>query len=154
MTADPPKQARLLSFAPSRRQALGLGAAACIAKISRPPTAAPPDPDAELLDLCRQLDDDSRALQHYEAMDLVGWTQADQDQADVLMFRVHDTIEAISTVPATTRAGIHAKADALGHALKQAVAVETGLTFEEQAEDYELLAMSLVRDLGREAIHG
>jgi hypothetical protein len=90
-------------------------------------------------------------LQRYDAADAAGFTQADQDQADVLMFRVRDTIGEISAIPATTQGGIHAKAGALGHALTQGVLVDLTLSFEEQAEDYELLAMSLVRDLGGES---
>jgi len=95
----------------------------------------------------RRLDDDSRAVQHYETMDLTGWTAAHQDQADALMFRVRDTIIGLSAIPAMTQGGIHAKARALGHALKQGVHTDLDLTFDEQAEDYELLAMSLVRDM-------
>jgi hypothetical protein len=108
---------------------------------------ATPGADAELLDLCRLLDDDSRTLQHNETMDITGWTQADQDEADDLMWRLHDTIEARAAIPATTLAGIQAKAVATGHALKQGIIVDLTLSFDEQAEDYTRLAMSLVRDL-------
>jgi hypothetical protein len=43
---------------PSRRQALGLGAAAYLAAIPRPPVKVPSNPDAGLIDLCRRFDDD------------------------------------------------------------------------------------------------
>ena len=116
-----------------------------------PEDAAPPDPDARLLELCRQLDADSRELRRHELLCAAGApTLADDGEVYDVLRRAHGTIELIAAIPATTAAGIRAKAGALGHALMQAVDVATGLTFEEQAEDYELLAMSLVRDLGGE----
>jgi hypothetical protein len=138
----------LVSPVTSRRQALGLSSAAYAAKIF--PAAAPPAPDAELLDLCRQLDADSQDLRHH---DLLCATHAptlmNEDEVVDVLWRAHDAIELIAATPATTTAGIRAKATALRQALMQAVGVATGLTFEEQAEDYELLAMSLARDIDR-----
>jgi hypothetical protein len=48
--------------------------------------------------------------------------------------------------PSHSAAGVRAKAGALGDALLHAVGVRPD-DFEDQAEDYEALAMSLVRDL-------
>jgi hypothetical protein len=70
-----------------------------------------------------------------------------EGEVDYVLGRANNAIELIAATPAITTAGIRAKAAALGHALMQAVAVRPDLGFEEQAEDYELLAMSLVRDL-------
>jgi hypothetical protein len=110
-----------------------------------------PGRDAVLLDLCNQLDADTQALQRYEALPLTpDWQQSDQDSIDVVSDRWHVALAEITVLPALTTAGIRAKAGALGHALRQAIAVEVGLTFEQQAEDYEKLAMSLVRDLAGE----
>lgn len=132
----------------TRRNALRLGAAATVVGLLAPVIAiAAPSADAELHALCRQFDDDSRAVQHYETMDLTGWTQADQDQTDILLLRVNATPAAIAAIQAITPAGIQAKAAALKHALQQSVIVWTKQSFEEQAKGHELLAMSLVRDL-------
>lgn len=130
----------------TRRSALRFGLGATVAGLITPAIAAP-SADTKLLDLCRRFDDDSRTVQHYEAMGLTGWTDADQEQADAVMWRLHYAIEAIGNIPATTRAGIQAKAVALGHALRQGIIVDLGLSFNEQAEDYARLAMSLVRDM-------
>lgn len=130
----------------TRRNALRFGLGATVAGLITPAIAAP-SADAELHALCRQFDDDSRAAQRYETMDLTGWTQADQDQTDILLFRVNATPAAIAAIQAITPAGIQAKAAALKHALQQGVVVWTKKSFEEQAKGHELLAMSLVRDL-------
>jgi hypothetical protein len=108
--------------------------------------------DWALLDLCRQFERDSRELTRNDALT---WedvaadpTLSLADDALVpLLDRWQDTMDQIIHIPARTATGIQAKARALGHALDQKVAVDINLRFEDQAKDYELLAMSLVRDL-------
>jgi hypothetical protein len=133
----------------SRRQTLQFSSMAATVSLLTPAlaVAATPGPDADLLGLCRQLEDDTHALRSYEALTLALWKPTDQAEVEVLLGHWHGTIDQIIPLPARTAAGIRTKAAALGHALMQKVAVSTGLSFDQQAEDYELLAMSLVRDL-------
>jgi hypothetical protein len=132
---------------PSRRQALGLGAAAYFAAIPSPSVKVPSNPDAALIDLCRQLDADTLVLQGYDARALAGDRTEDQDELDLLLGQWHVGLDEIISLSATTMTGIRAKATALGHALMQCAFVDTDMSVDEQGENYARLAMSLVRDL-------
>jgi hypothetical protein len=116
------------------------------------PSAVAASPDDVLLDLCRQFDTDTRELERNDALTVAQCAidprlSLDDDALDPLLDRWHDTLNEIIALPARTATGLRAKGGALGNALVQKVAVETGVSFEEQAEDYERLAMSLARDL-------
>lgn len=129
----------------TRRNALRLSVAATIAGLLAPTSIG----DVRLLDLCRQFDADTLALQGYDARALAGERDApmDQNELNLLLDQWHDGLDEIITLSATTMTGIRAKACALGHALTQCAFVDTDVSVDEQGENYELLAMSLVRDL-------
>lgn len=110
------------------------------------PAPRPATPDAALIDLCRQFDEDTRALQRYDALAMLNETR-DEDELDDLSERWHDALHEITAIPASTTVGIRAKAVALGQALMQCAFIDTEVSADEQGEDYERLAMSLVRDL-------
>jgi hypothetical protein len=122
--------------------------------VGDPPASLPPPvlaprpatPDAALIDLCRQFDDDTHALQRFDALATLNGTY-DEDELNDLSERWHGALHEITTIPAHTTAGIRAKAVALGQALMQCAFIDTEVGVDEQGEDYERLAMSLVRDL-------
>lgn len=149
---EPMPTAEIISIT-TRRNALRLSAAATVTGLLAPviAIAAPigPHADAGLLDMCRQFDVDSRAVRDYDARALAGDRTApmDQNELDLLLEQWDDGLDEIISLSATTMAGIRAKATALGHALMQCAFVDTDMSVDEQGENYELLAMSLVRDL-------
>ena len=110
--------------------------------------AAVCDADAALLDLCRQFDIDDRALQQHDWLCAHRHAPLLDDSAfSALLDRWHDILSKVTALPAGTSAGLRAKAGALRLALIQEVKTESHRSFEEQAEDFELLAMSLALDL-------
>jgi hypothetical protein len=102
-----------------------------------------PGADAALLDLCRRFDADAIALRHHD--DATAHLKDDDLLPLLDSFAV--TMNRIIATRAKTDAGLRAKGGALHHALMQRVAVHTNESFEEQAEDYEMLAFSLTRDI-------
>jgi hypothetical protein len=132
---------------PRPAQALGLGAAAYLAAIPRPSAKVPSNPDAALIDLCRLFDDDTRALQRFDALAKLSGSDDDEDALNDLLDQWHDTLDQIIAMPAAMGAGIRAKATALGNALMQCAFIDTNVSVDEQGENYARLAMSLVRDL-------
>ena len=137
-------QAEIISIT-TRRNALRIGTAATIAGLGNPLIAQPAalGPDTELLKLCGAFDADSLALRRHD--------DASHALSDIELYPLLDrwcvTIDRITAIPARSLIGIRAKATALGHALMQQVAVNIATIFEDQASGYELLAMSLARDL-------
>jgi hypothetical protein len=105
--------------------------------------------DAKLLALCRQFDTDTRALDRYNALAAIGELPPalDQSYLDRVSVCWHDTLDQIIPLPATTMVGLFAKARALGHALR--LASDCDGDVDGQGENYDRLAMSLVRDLAR-----
>jgi hypothetical protein len=75
------------------------------------------------------------------------WPKIDRPCTRALLDRWHDMLSQVTALPAGTSAGLRAKAGALRLALIQKVKTESHRSFEEQAEDFELLAMSLALDL-------
>jgi hypothetical protein len=135
----------------TRRNALRLGAAATVAGLITPAIAAP-NGDAELLDLCHHLSADSFRLRQHDAACAGAFASdprmaMDDGETDSVLDSWYDTLDQIIAIPAATGVGIRAKATALGHALMQCAFVDTDLSVDEQGENYERLAMSLVRDL-------
>lgn len=138
-------QAEIISIT-SRRNALRFGLGATVAGLVTPAIAAP-NGDAALLDLCHELDAGTGRLQRHDLAAAARRETIGEDELYDLLDEWNASIERIISVPARTTGGIRAKAGALGNALMLRVCVNTGEGFEEQAEDYERLAMSLVRDL-------
>lgn len=140
---------------------LSLGCASYLDSLPAPAIATAPQPgaDAALLNLCRQMDADTRELQRNDrptpAQCEADPTLSRNDDALVpRLTRWNETVGQIIVIPARTMAGIRAKAGALGHALLLKAFIDTKLSPEEQGEDYEQLAMSLVRDLAGEVAPG
>jgi hypothetical protein len=91
--------------------------------------AAAPEPDAELLAACARLHVADRA---------VAAANADPDVEDAKLTRVVrewvDALEAVPDLPATTPAGVRAKAAGVRAAIERIVPIRTGSTVEECAE--------------------
>ncbi len=124
----------------------------CAEYLATPAIAVPVDADAALLDLCRQFDADTRKLFRNDRL-----TEAEcaadptlsigDDDLNALLDGWGETLKQITALPATTGPGIRAKGCALGHAMMQCVFAEIDANIDEQGQEYEKLAMSLVRDL-------
>jgi len=134
----------------SRRKMLRFGGVAALAGLLAPGIAGSVafSPDTALLDLCRQFDAEGRELQQN---DLLAIAQSGplftQDDLELRLERWDQKLDQITALPARTMAGIHAKSAALGLALIQKAFFDTDVGIDEQGQDYEQLAMSLVRDL-------
>jgi hypothetical protein len=133
-----------VAYTTTRRKSLRLCAVSVIAGLLKPASAEPvARRDAKLLSLCHHFDAVALALRHHDD----ATAELEDDDLLPLLDGFADTIAQIIAMPASTGGGIRAKAGALYHALMQRVAVDVDESFEDQAEDYERLAMSLTRDL-------
>lgn len=121
----------------SRRAALAAPAALVAA-----PVMAAPHPDAALLAACAELKAAERATREADAALLC----SDAEIAAVSR-RWSDAMEAVSDLPATTPAGVRAKAEALLIATRREVTVFDGETLEDSCESHEWLAYRLAEDI-------
>jgi len=123
----------------SRRAALAAPAALVVAAM---PAVAAVSPDAELLAACEELQASYRQLMALNAADDVP-----DEVGDAAIQRWHRAQERVSELPATTLAGIWAKAAALMAAIRHDVVAKIGGTVEEYADLHEWMAYRLAEDI-------
>lgn len=123
----------------SRRAALA--APAALVAVAAPAVAAV-SRDAELLAACEELQASYRQLMALNAAD-----DAPDEVMDAAIQRWHRAQEWVSDLPATTLAGVRAKAAALMAAIRHDVVVKIGSTVEEYADLHEWLAYRLAEDV-------
>ncbi|MBX6745236.1 MAG: hypothetical protein IRY87_24640 [Acetobacteraceae bacterium] len=122
-----------------RRAALAAPAAFVVATM---PAVAAVSPDAELLAACEELQDCYRHLMALNAAD-----DTPDEVGDAAIQRWHQAQERVSDLPATTPAGVRAKAAALMAVIRHDVVVKIGGTVEEYAVPHEWLAYRLAEDI-------
>jgi hypothetical protein len=122
----------------SRRAAL----AAPVALAAATAGAAPTHPDAALIAACEELKAAERATREADAA-----PSCSDAEMHAVCRRWSAAVEAVSDLPATTPAGVRAKAEAVLIALRREVTVFPGETFEASCAPHEWLAFRLAEDI-------
>ena len=126
---------------PTRRGALA-GAALAQVSPAAPMVAVAAEPDAALLAACEELKAVERATREVDEDPRIS-----DAAVGAVARRWSAAVESESDLPATTPAGIRAKAEALRLVLRREVPVHFGETFEDSCEPHEWLAFKLAEDI-------
>jgi hypothetical protein len=133
---------------PSRRQALGLGAAAaCTATIPRSPPSTAFGPDAKLIAQCGETTR-LRGMMNavVDAMMGLSFEKAEEFQPDLdrTTTAYCEAVELVATIPAVSPAGVRAKATCLRDSIEEEIGIAGG---ECMGDRQHVLAWSLLRDM-------
>jgi hypothetical protein len=125
---------------------------AMVASLLRDIGAASGHEDRDLLQLCAKFHDVQRAAEDLNAVMAASpkddpRSKINEKQMGLINDRWSDLLEAITAQPAVTFGGMQAKAGVLRVALEIEVAPFNDETVEEDGDDHDKLAISLVRDL-------